>query len=65
MILNKNQPKRQKPGANLNLADKKVFEAICKRAYDLYCRRGYQHGSDVADWLEAERQIKKEMGLNR
>lgn len=30
---------------------------IAKRAYDLYSERGYQHGSALDDWLEAEREI--------
>ena len=30
---------------------------IAKRAYELYARRGQEHGHDMEDWLEAERQI--------
>jgi hypothetical protein len=30
---------------------------IAKRAYELYGERGYQHGSALDDWLEAEREI--------
>lgn len=30
---------------------------IAKRAYELYCERGYRHGSALDDWLEAEREI--------
>ena len=30
---------------------------IAKRAYELYARRGQEHGHDFEDWLEAERQI--------
>ena len=26
-------------------------------AYELYCRCGYEHGHDVAHWVEAERQV--------
>jgi Protein of unknown function (DUF2934) len=33
-------------------------EAIAKRAYEIYERRGGQHGADLDDWLEAERQLK-------
>ena len=32
-------------------------EAIAARAYDLYLERGAQHGSDVEDWLQAEREL--------
>jgi hypothetical protein len=30
---------------------------IAKRAFELYCTRGCQHGSDVDDWLRAEREL--------
>jgi hypothetical protein len=30
---------------------------IAKRAHELYCERGYQDGSALDDWLEAEREI--------
>ena len=64
MILNRTQPKKQQT-AKLDISNEKVFEAVRKRAYELYCKRGYQHGSDFSDWVEAEKQVKKEMGLTR
>ena len=30
---------------------------IARRAFELYCSRGGQHGSDVEDWLQAEREL--------
>lgn len=30
---------------------------IADRAYELYVQRGQEHGHDLEDWLEAERQI--------
>lgn len=30
---------------------------IAKRAYELYCERGYRNGFAVDDWLDAEREI--------
>jgi len=30
---------------------------IATRAYELYSERGYEHGSALDDWLEAEREI--------
>ncbi|MCL2647759.1 MAG: DUF2934 domain-containing protein [Phycisphaerales bacterium] len=33
-------------------------EQIERRAYDLYASRGYTPGDPVADWYEAERQLK-------
>ena len=32
-------------------------EAIAKRAYELYAQRGYQHGYDADDWLQAEAEL--------
>jgi len=36
---------------------------IQEKAYSLFEKRGYSHGDDWSDWLEAERQVKKELGL--
>ena len=30
---------------------------INRRAYGIFLERGGQHGSDVSDWLEAEREL--------
>ena len=32
-------------------------EQIQDRAFELYLQRGGQHGGDLADWLEAEKQL--------
>lgn len=40
-----------------------IAAKIAKRAYELYEKRGYSHGSDWSDWFEAERQIRREMRL--
>jgi hypothetical protein len=32
---------------------------IAHHAYDLYLARGCGHGNDVADWLEAERELRR------
>lgn len=32
-------------------------DAISQRAYELYERRGRQHGSDWEDWFAAEREM--------
>ena len=35
-----------------------VAEAdIAARAFAYYCERGFQHGSDLEDWLRAEREL--------
>ncbi|RPI55531.1 MAG: DUF2934 domain-containing protein [Acidobacteria bacterium] len=33
-------------------------EAVAKRAYEIYLKRGGLHGADLDDWLEAERQLR-------
>jgi hypothetical protein len=30
---------------------------IAHRAFELYCERGRQHGHDLDDWLQAEREL--------
>lgn len=30
---------------------------VARRAYELFLSRGAQHGSDLEDWLQAERQL--------
>jgi DUF2934 family protein len=34
-----------------------IVEAIARRAYELFLARGEQHGHDLDDWLEAEREF--------
>lgn len=33
---------------------------IANRAFEIYVARGGEHGHDVGDWFEAERQLKTE-----
>jgi hypothetical protein len=33
--------------------------AVARRAYEIYESRGGNHGADLDDWLEAERQLKR------
>jgi hypothetical protein len=33
---------------------------ISRRAYELFLARGGEHGRDLDDWLEAERQLKND-----
>jgi hypothetical protein len=35
-----------------------VSEDVAVRAYQLFLSRGGEHGRDVDDWLEAERELK-------
>lgn len=34
-----------------------ITEAIAQRAYELFVARGQQHGHDLDDWLQAEREF--------
>ena len=34
-----------------------MHEMIQKKAYELFEKRGYRHGSEWSDWLEAEKII--------
>jgi hypothetical protein len=33
-------------------------DAVARRAYEIYERRGGDHGADLDDWLKAERELK-------
>lgn len=61
-MFEKNKGEKRNKSA-LNISNDKLFELIKKRAYDIYCRKGHSHGHDMKDWLEAEKQVKKELGL--
>lgn len=41
-------------------SDAELNQAIAKKAYELFQKRGYSHGNDWQDWLEAERLVKKQ-----
>jgi hypothetical protein len=34
-----------------------ITEAIARRAFELFLARGGQHGHDLDDWLQAEREF--------
>jgi hypothetical protein len=34
-------------------------DAVAQRAYEIYQSRGGNHGADLDDWLEAERQLRR------
>jgi len=36
-------------------------EMIQKKAYELYVKRGRTSGDELVDWLEAEKQVKKQL----
>jgi hypothetical protein len=39
--------------------DKNVYDEIARAAYELYEKRGKDHGRNLNDWLEAERTVMK------
>lgn len=47
------------PKRSPRTSSEKVREMIGKKAYELYERRGKEHGHDLDDWLEAEKFVKK------
>ena len=38
-----------------------THDQIASRAFEIYVSRGAEHGHDVGDWFEAERQLKIEL----
>ena len=38
--------------------DEPTFEQIQMRAYEIYIQRGRQHGLDLEDWFQAEKELK-------
>jgi hypothetical protein len=40
--------------------DPELHRRIALKAYELFAQRGYRHGHDTQDWLEAERLILSE-----
>ena len=40
-----------------------VENLVRRRAYELFEARGRQPGRDVEDWLEAEREVKRHLGI--
>ncbi len=54
--------------AAMSAASKRVLDAlppeeqIRQRAYEIYIQRGAESGSELDDWLQAEREILKARG---
>jgi len=44
------------------MASKVPHDKIAMRAYEKWCKRGRPNGTDRQDWLEAEAELKAEMG---
>jgi len=55
-----NSPKPRAPKNNGHADDTDNNpDAVARRAYEIYQSRGGNHGADLDDWLEAERQLKR------
>jgi len=50
--------------ADGRMDDQTIHERIAERAYELFQQRGQSHGSDLDDWLEAERIVLSEQRPN-
>ena len=61
--INKKNGKKPKIFTATTTDTNDISARIQEKAYHLFEKRGYSHGSDWSDWLEAERQVKKEFGL--
>jgi hypothetical protein len=46
------------PGDGENNQPQVAESDIARRAFEIYCERGYQDGHDVDDWLRAERELR-------
>ncbi|MGH9433323.1 MAG: DUF2934 domain-containing protein [Terriglobia bacterium] len=52
-------PLKISTGIDLGRLEVRIQEAIARRAYAGFERRGRQHGSDLADWFRAEEEIQR------
>ncbi|HYX92558.1 MAG TPA: DUF2934 domain-containing protein [Myxococcaceae bacterium] len=50
------QPASMAP-ANVLAQPRPTHEEIARRAYEIFVARGGEHGHDVDDWLQAEREL--------
>lgn len=55
--------KNKKKGSAL-LFGESITDKIRRRAQELYQMRGCVPGNDLADWFEAEKQVKAELNKN-
>ena len=55
----KKTTRQKKAGARVLRVDESMSleEQVAKRAHELWHQRGYEHGADLADWFQAEREL--------
>jgi len=56
---------RASAASNANAKELALFERIAQRAYELYEQRGGQAGSELEDWLQAEREVRSTAELSK
>ena len=49
---------RRQPGLHVN-ESLSLEEQIAERAHELWQQRNGEHGNDLADWLQAEREVRE------
>ncbi|HKY20932.1 MAG TPA: DUF2934 domain-containing protein [Vicinamibacterales bacterium] len=50
-------PRKKKTPTNGSTDNLNDFDAVARRAYEIYEHRGARDGADLDDWLEAEREL--------
>ncbi|MBU4484435.1 DUF2934 domain-containing protein, partial [bacterium] len=45
---------------NIRFSSEEVGSLIQQKAFEVYCNRGSNPGDQTSDWLNAEKQVKKE-----
>ena len=45
------------------VSEDEIFRLIQAKAYEVYVKRGCNHGKDLENWYEAERLVREELGL--
>jgi len=51
-------PRKIEKPATLGIGSQELSEEIIRmRAYEMFEQRGYQHGHDLEDWLQAEAEV--------
>lgn len=58
VIKKNNSTTMSKTSAKKSLSQDALYQTIQKKAYELFEKRGYSHGNDWQDWLEAERIVR-------
>jgi hypothetical protein len=51
------------PKAGPKMTADEFIARVRMKAYEIYEKRGYAHGNDLEDWLNAEQIVKKELGI--